>query len=111
MDDKELVDSLGALAHAHRLGVVRLLRAAGPDGLSAGEIAQRLGVPPSSLSFHLRQMEQVGLLSGRRDQRNIIYRVEPAGLQRVLDALQQEVAGTGQDREAANAENGLRASA
>ncbi len=54
MDTSGVIAALAALAHEHRLAVYRLLVEAGPGGLSAGVIAERLGVPPSSLSFHTK---------------------------------------------------------
>jgi DNA-binding transcriptional ArsR family regulator len=58
-----IVDQLGALAQAHRLAVFRLLVVAGPAGRLPGEIAGDLGIPPSSLSFHLAQLRRAGLVT------------------------------------------------
>ena len=68
-----VIRALGALAQEHRLAVYRMLVVAGEDGLSAGTIAERLHVPPSSLSFHLAQLENAKLVSQRRDGRLMIY--------------------------------------
>lgn len=65
-----------ALAHPTRVALIRLLVGAGPDGLPAGEIATALGVAPSSLSFHLREMEAAGLLRATRAGRVIRYAAE-----------------------------------
>ena len=59
----------------------------GPGGLPAGHIAQRLGVPASTMSSHLAQLERAGLLRSRRDQRRIIYAVELEGIRRLLAFL------------------------
>ena len=52
MEEPTAIDAFAALAHQHRLAVFRILVRTGPNGLAAGEIAARLDVPPSSLSFH-----------------------------------------------------------
>lgn len=68
-----VVRALGALAQEHRLAVYRLLVQAGPDGMAAGALAEALGVPASSMSFHLAQLAHAGLVSQRRQSRSIIY--------------------------------------
>ena len=68
-----IIRALGALAQEHRLAVYRMLVVAGADGLSAGTIAERLEIPPSSLSFHLAQLVNAGLVSQRRNGRLMIY--------------------------------------
>jgi ArsR family transcriptional regulator, arsenate/arsenite/antimonite-responsive transcriptional repressor len=73
MDAGTVVRALGALAQEHRLAAFRLLVQAGVDGLAAGGIAERLGVPASSMSFHLAQLGHAGLVSQRRESRSIIY--------------------------------------
>lgn len=67
------LDCLSALAQPTRLEVFRMLVASGPDGVAAGDIAQRLGVPPATLSFHLRELEVAGLVVARRASRQIFY--------------------------------------
>src|SRR3546814_18894711 len=68
------VDALSALAQEHRLALFRLLVQAGEAGLTAGVIAEKLGVPNSSLSFHLAQLRKAGLVLQQRQHRSIIYR-------------------------------------
>lgn len=70
---KSAVESLSALAHEGRLKVFRLLVTAGPEGLAAGEIARRVGMPPNTLSSHLALLSHAGLAQSRRDGRSIIY--------------------------------------
>lgn len=65
--------ALSALAHEHRLAVFRLLVQAGPDGMAAGTIADALGLPASSMSFHLAHLHRAGLVEQRRDGRSLIY--------------------------------------
>jgi len=73
MDHSAVVTALGALAHDHRLTIYRWLVEQGPAGLPAGEIAERLGVPPSSLTFHLQHLHRAGLIGQRRDGRKLFY--------------------------------------
>ncbi|PXW24878.1 transcriptional regulator, ArsR family [Paraburkholderia caballeronis] len=73
MDSNLVVRALGALAHESRLAIFRALVVAGQDGLPAGEIAQQLGLAPSSLSFHLKDLSHAGLLTSRQDGRFVIY--------------------------------------
>lgn len=64
---------LGALAQESRLGLFRLLVRKGPEGLSAGDIADSLDVSPATLSFHLKELSQAGLLKSRKEGRFIYY--------------------------------------
>ena len=73
METLSAVAALGALAQESRLEVFRLLVQAGPDGLAAGEIGERLGIAPATLSFHLAQLRHAGLIGMRRDGRSLIY--------------------------------------
>lgn len=65
--------ALGALAQAHRLAIFRLLVQAGPEGRAAGEIAEKLAMPASSLSFHLAHLTRAGLTRKTREGRSLIY--------------------------------------
>jgi ArsR family transcriptional regulator, arsenate/arsenite/antimonite-responsive transcriptional repressor len=73
MKSNIVVRALGALAHESRLAIFRALVVAGPEGLAAGDIAQQLGVSPSSLSFHLKDLSHAGLVDARQDGRFIFY--------------------------------------
>jgi DNA-binding transcriptional ArsR family regulator len=73
MRSTEAVAALAALAHEHRLAVYRMLVEAGPEGLAAGEIAARLKLAPSSLTFHLQSLQRAGLISQQRMSRQLIY--------------------------------------
>lgn len=73
MKSTEVVDALAALAHEHRLGIYRLLVETGPEGLNAGTIAARLKLAPSSLTFHLQHLHEVGLVTQQRNSRQLIY--------------------------------------
>jgi ArsR family transcriptional regulator, arsenate/arsenite/antimonite-responsive transcriptional repressor len=80
MDRSKALAALGALANETRLDLVRLLIAAGKDGLPAGDLARALDHSASRLSFHLAQLEQAGLIRSRRAARNVFYTVDPAGM-------------------------------
>jgi ArsR family transcriptional regulator, arsenate/arsenite/antimonite-responsive transcriptional repressor len=67
------LEAFGGLANEHRLAIFRLLVQAGPDGLPAGDIADKLGIPASSLSFHLAHLTRAGLTEQRRESRSLIY--------------------------------------
>lgn len=73
MKTAEVLAGLGSLAQETRLAVYRLLVKRGPDGLSAGAIAEALEVPASSLSFHLQQLVHAGLITQERRSRQLIY--------------------------------------
>lgn len=80
VDAEYATRALGALAQEHRLAAFRLLVQAGDDGMAAGAIAERLGVPASSMSFHLAQLGHAGLVTQRRESRSIIYTADYAAM-------------------------------
>ena len=69
----QVIGALGALAHEHRLAIYRLLVEQGPNGLSAGVIGERVGLLPSSLTFHLQNLQRAGLITQQRASRQLIY--------------------------------------
>jgi DNA-binding transcriptional ArsR family regulator len=73
MDSNLVVRALGALAHESRLAIFRALVIAGPDGVAAGDIAQKVGLSPSSLSFHLKDLSHADLVRSRQNGRFIFY--------------------------------------
>ncbi len=73
MRSKQVIEALAALAHEHRLTIFRLLVGRGPEGLPAGRIAERVGLAPSSLTFHLQHLERACLLTRQRRSRQLIY--------------------------------------
>jgi ArsR family transcriptional regulator, arsenate/arsenite/antimonite-responsive transcriptional repressor len=87
MDIKQAIDALGALAQETRLAAFRLLVTAGPAGLPAGAIAESLGAPTSTLSFHLAYLSRAGLVVSRRESRSIIYAANFDGMRGLLDFL------------------------
>ena len=93
MDEKRAIAALGALAQETRLALFRLLVTAGPAGLRAGVIAERLGVQPSSLSFHLVQLVHAGLITQRRLSRQLIYSAEYGAMNALLTYLTENCCG------------------
>src|SRR6516165_5071277 len=73
MEKSNAVAALAALAQDSRLDVFRLLVQAGPEGMPAGEIADALGIPPNTLTFHFDRLRMAGLVSVRRKSRSMIY--------------------------------------
>ncbi|MDJ0388085.1 metalloregulator ArsR/SmtB family transcription factor [Roseomonas sp. E05] len=93
MEPKQAAAALGALAHEHRLAAYRLLVEAGPEGLPAGAIAERLGTPSSTLTFHLQQLRHAGLVTQRRLSRQIIYAMAPAAMNALVAYLTENCCG------------------
>jgi len=84
------VDALAALAHETRLTVFRKLIQAGPEGMMAGEIAQACGVPSSTMSHHLANLERAGLAVSQRESRVIRYRAQYDGMRRLIGFLMED---------------------
>ena len=93
MDTKKVVAALGALGQETRLEVFRLLVQRGPNGLPAGAIAEALDVPPSSLTFHLRELTYAGLITQRRLSRQMIYAADFAAMNAILSYLTENCCG------------------
>jgi DNA-binding transcriptional ArsR family regulator len=87
MDQGRAIAALGALAQETRLDLFRLLVANAPDGLPAGSIAERLGIAPSSLSFHLQQLVHAQLIDQRRLGRQLIYSAAAAAIDELIAYL------------------------
>jgi arsenate reductase len=98
MDTSDAAAAFMALGQGTRLELMRALLAAGPSGLPAGEIASRLGVPSSTLSFHLRALEQAGLVAATRHGRSLIYAAQIARLRALLAFLVETCCGGDPDR-------------
>ncbi len=73
MKTPAVIEALSALAHEHRLKIYRLLVEQGPEGLSAGVIGERVRLLPSSLTFHLQNLQRAGLITQQRASRQLIY--------------------------------------
>jgi DNA-binding transcriptional ArsR family regulator len=95
MDEKHAVAALGALAQETRLALFRLLVTCGPEGMAAGMIGERLGVPPSSLSFHLQQLVHAGLITQRRLSRQLLYSADYGTMNELMAYLTENCCGRG----------------
>jgi DNA-binding transcriptional ArsR family regulator len=73
MKSTDVIGALSALASGPRLAVYRLLVKRGPDGYSPSELAERLAIPPPTLSFHLKELVRARLVVSRRESRNLYY--------------------------------------
>ena len=87
MQTKQAITALGALAHDTRLRIFRLLVRRGHDGLAAGAIAERLGIAPATLSFHLTDLTRTGLIDQRRESRSLIYSANFQSMHALVDYL------------------------
>lgn len=76
LNQKQALRAFGALSQETRLLIVRMLVVAGPEGMAAGSIADKAGVSPSNVSFHLKELEHAGLVSQQREARSVIYRAD-----------------------------------
>jgi len=87
MNTSDVLVALAALAQETRLSVYRLLVEHAPEGLNAGEVADRLGVPPASLSFHLKELTHAGLIIPRPTGRFVWYRADLDAMNGVVGYL------------------------
>lgn len=87
MDILTAAERFAALGHESRLNLFRLLVEAGPDGIPAGTLGERLGLPGATLSFHLAHLVRVGLVRGRRDGRFIRYSADFDGIDDLIAFL------------------------
>lgn len=93
METKAAIDALAALAQGSRLAVFRLLVQIGPSGMAASKIAEQLGVPASSLSFHLKELTHAGLTVPRQDGRFVIYSANFATMNSLVTFLSANCCG------------------
>jgi ArsR family transcriptional regulator, arsenate/arsenite/antimonite-responsive transcriptional repressor len=93
MEMKHAVEALSALAQESRLAIYRLLVEAGPDGLAAGKIGERLGLAPATLSFHLAWLARAGLATSRREGRFVYYAADYGAVNGLVDFLTENCCG------------------
>jgi ArsR family transcriptional regulator len=93
MKTSAVIEALGGLAHEHRLAIYRLLVQRGPEGLPAGVIGQRVGLLPSSLTFHLQNLQRAGLITQRRESRQLIYSADFAVMNGLVGYLTENCCG------------------
>jgi len=89
MEDKIVIKALAALAQPNRLQIFRSLVVTGPDGLTPALLADSLGIPANTLSFHLKELMNADLISQERSGRNLIYRAQYDRMNAVLAYLTQ----------------------
>ena len=87
MKSKQAITALAALAQETRLAVFRLLVEQGAVGMSAGEIAEKVGIAPAALSFHLKELAHARLVKSRQDGRYVFYSADFASMNRLLAFL------------------------
>ena len=93
MSPPAAVEALAALAQEHRLTLFRLLVQAGEEGMPAGAIAGALGIPNSSLSFHLAHLTRAELIQQRREGRSLIYTANYAAMNALVGYLMENCCG------------------
>jgi DNA-binding transcriptional ArsR family regulator len=94
MNESQVINAMGALAHQSRLRVVRMLVASGDEGMTAGDIAQKIKATPSKVSFHLSALEQAGLVKTKRISRHIFYRANYARIGKIMNYLLTDCCGS-----------------
>ena len=92
------ITALAALAQENRLALFRLLVQTGEQGMSAGALAEALGIPNSSLSFHLSQLLRAGLIRQERRSRSLIYSADYPAMDALIDYLTENCRGPKTDR-------------
>ncbi|WP_407352215.1 ArsR/SmtB family transcription factor [Luteimonas sp. R10] len=93
MNTDAALDALSALAQKSRLAVFRHLVELGPAGATPGELAEALGIAPTTLSFHLRTLSQAGLTEAAQNGRSITYRADFAAMQDLVGYLTENCCG------------------
>ena len=93
METIQAVDALSALAQETRLGVYRLLVAAGPEGMAAGRIGEAMKLPPATLSFHLAHLARAGLARSRQEGRFVIYTADYQSMNALVGYLTENCCG------------------
>ncbi|PDT53598.1 MULTISPECIES: metalloregulator ArsR/SmtB family transcription factor [Sinorhizobium] len=93
MNERQALASFGALSQETRLQIVRMLVIAGPNGMPAGAIAEKVEVSPSNVSFHLKELERAGLITQQRESRSIIYSANYDGLGSLVRFLMEDCCG------------------
>ncbi len=93
MEIKPAINALSALAQDSRLAIYRLLVQAGPGGIPAGKISEATGIAPSSLSFHLKELDHANLVTSRNESRFVIYSANYATMNDLITFLTENCCG------------------
>lgn len=97
MKPDQVVKALSALAQPTRLSIYRLLVERGPEGMAAGQVAEKLKVSPATLSFHFRALSHAGLLKSRQDGRFVYYAANFAVMNGMVEYLTENCCGGNAD--------------
>jgi ArsR family transcriptional regulator, arsenate/arsenite/antimonite-responsive transcriptional repressor len=89
METREVVAALSALAQDTRLAIFKLLVQAGSEGMAAGQVGYQLGINPSSISFHMKELSHAGLVKSRQEGRFVIYSVDYPAMEGVMTYLSE----------------------
>ena len=90
---KDAIQALSALAQSTRLSIFRLLVQAGPEGMAAGSIGEKLDLPPATLSFHLAGLARAGIARSRQEGRFVIYSADFESMNRLVGYLTENCCG------------------
>jgi ArsR family transcriptional regulator len=93
MEMKRAIQSLSALAQESRLSIFRLLVQAGPEGIAAGSIGEKLDLPPATLSFHLAGLTRAGIARSRQDGRFVFYSADFDSMNELVGYLTENCCG------------------
>ncbi len=93
METKSAISALASLAQDSRLAIFRTLVQSGPEGLPAGQISEATDIPPSSLSFHLKELAHAGMVSSRQEGRFVIYAANFATMNELIAFLTENCCG------------------
>lgn len=93
METEWVIGALSALANSSRLAIYRLLVEAGAEGLAVGRIGDALGLPSATLSFHLKELKQAGLVTVQRQSRSLIYSANYAAMTSLVEYLTRNCCG------------------
>jgi ArsR family transcriptional regulator, arsenate/arsenite/antimonite-responsive transcriptional repressor len=93
MENKSVVNALASLAQESRLDIFRLLVKTGPDGMSAGKISEMTGIPPSTTSFHLKELAHANMVHSRQEGRFVIYSADFKTMNALLAFLTENCCG------------------
>jgi ArsR family transcriptional regulator len=93
MNANQALAGFAALSQDTRLAIVRLLVRAGPEGVPAGEVADKVGVSASNVSFHLKELERAALIDARREARSILYSANTGTLRDLIGFLMKDCCG------------------